>query len=44
METPIVDLDIEDTFKKSGFTFDDDFNEQDHGLQTTFCEYLEKLN
>ena len=34
MDTPIVDLHIEDKFKKSGFTFDDDFNERDHGLQS----------
>ena len=42
METPIVDLHIENTFKESGFTFDNDFNEQDHGLQTTGCKYLDE--
>ena len=41
METPIVDLQI-DTFKESGFTFDDGFNERDHGLQTTGCKYLDE--
>lgn len=37
-----MDLHIEDSFKEAGFTFDDDFNERDHGLQTTGCKYLDE--